>query len=670
MTALLLLLGLALVLVTALLLASRLTSGSVVETLLAAYVIAFGEIVGITLALSPSRWLNAWSLLSALGGCLVVVVVSLRARVRLRPHLAPALAAARDAGRDPAVLALGITVFIAAVYAVLLAGFTPQNSDDALYYHLTRAALWKQHHGVGYMHGAFDARVNGNPPNAEIAMLFTMVLGGGGRYVGFVQFAAYLALALGAVGLARTFGLRPDQALFGGLALASLPIIVLQSSTALNDLVASSLIVAAVYFALARSRGSTWLTALAAGLAISTKVPAVFALPLIAIAALSHGAPHRARRTVTVSLGALVVGSYWYVVNLIERGSLDGGVAGESHLSPDTSLPATIARLDRLAIDTLDLAGASGRDRFVYAIAAVVIAGGLALLLPRRIRPAPVTILAVAAVSLIPLAFPRMRELLDRAHFKLWRDIGRHDLATLAGHDLVRAGTLSSWYGPLLLVLGVPAAVLVWRRRQEHRLPRTATLFALAPVYGIVVLAFALAYQDLSGRFLMPEVALAASVWGIVVRTRVLAWATVAIASATLLLTAVNDAERPAGIRLLARTHRSIWTEPRWQAQTAMTEPEIGPVLAFFDGHVPANATVAMATTPSDEIYPFFGPGLERRIVFPSRRGGVPMQADWLVIRPAVRVLLCRGDWKVVRITSGWRILRRVASTGCTVTEA
>lgn len=671
MTALLLLLlGFALVAGTGLLVAVRLTTGSVVETLLAAYVIAFAEIVVVVLALSPARWLNPWTLLSTVAGCFALAATaSMRTPARRRLHLFSTTPAVFRAGRDPVVVALAIAVGAAAAYAVALAIFTPQNSDDALYYHLTRAALWKQNHGVSYMSGPFDARVNGSPPNAEVAMLFTMLFGGG-RYVGLVQLCAYVALMLGTFGLARRVGLGTDQALFGALIVGTLPIVVLQSSAALNDVVTASLLVTAVYFALSASRPAAWLAALAAGLALGTKVPALLALPLVGAAALVPQLPRRTARAAMVVLSALGIGSYWYVVNLIERGSLDGGVGGESRLTPDRSPADTLARLDRLAIDTLDLSGARGRDRFVYAVAATLMAGTAAVLLRRRLRVAAVTILAAALVSVVPLAFPRAREILDRAHFKLWLELGRRDLASIAGHDLTRAGTLSSWYGPLLLVLGLPAIVLVWRQWRARRLPRTAMVFALAPIYGIVVLALAIDFQDLSGRFLMPEVALAASAWGVALRARAVAWAVVAIACSTLLLALVNDAERPAGIRLLAASHGSIWTEPRWRAQTALVEPELGRVLEFFDAHVPPDATVAMATTPSDALYPFFGPKLERRLVFLSKTSALPMQAGWLVIRPGIRVPRCGADWQTTRMPSDWLVLQRVGSRGCVDTDA
>jgi hypothetical protein len=617
------------------------------------------------LVLSAGRWVTAWTLLAVLAVLAAAAFWTSRARTReLRQRLGVAAASFLDALHDPAVATLALAVALATAYAAAVAVGTPQNSDDALYYHLTRAALWKQHHGVAYLSGPFDARVNGSPPNGEVAMLFTMVLGSSGRYAGLVQLVAYLALALGTVGLAGRLGLARDQALFSGLVVATLPVVVLQSSAALNDVTCASLLVAAVFFALSPGGTPTVLAGLGGGLALGTKVPAVLVLPLVAGAAFVWP-PARLRRVVAIGVGAVAVGAYWYVVNLAEQGSLDGGVAGESDLNPVRSLPDTLARLDRLAIDTVDLAGGVGRDRFVYAIAAAVLVAALAACARRRLRAAALTLVFAGGLTLVPLVFPRLRNVLDRAHFKLWRELGHRDLAAIAGHDLTRAGTLSSWFGPLLLLLGLPALALSWRLQRCGRLRWPGVVLALAPVYGLVVLAVALAYQDLSGRFLVAEVALAAAVWGVALGVRALAWSTVAVACATLVLTRVNDAERPAGVRLLEPAHGSIWTQSRAEVETVYTEPELGPVLSFVDGHVAGNATIALAVTPSDEVYPFFGEGLDRRLLFVRDGGVVPPRAQWLVIRPGLVVRACPRIWRVARAESGWRIARRVGSTSC-----
>jgi hypothetical protein len=73
-----------------------------------------------------------------------------------------------------------------------------------------------QNRAVGYPECACAPYVNAYPPHSEMGALATMVLGG--RPVRrAVQGAAYLALAIGVVGVARALGLGRPQALLGAV---------------------------------------------------------------------------------------------------------------------------------------------------------------------------------------------------------------------------------------------------------------------------------------------------------------------------------------------------------------------------------------------------------------------------------------------------------------------
>jgi 4-amino-4-deoxy-L-arabinose transferase-like glycosyltransferase len=82
-------------------------------------------------------------------------------------------------------------------------------------------------------------------------------------------------------GIARRIGLCRREALFGGLVVATLPILALQASSAQNDLVVASFLVAAVLLLLDGSRFSPYLAALATALAVGTKTSAVVGLPFL-----------------------------------------------------------------------------------------------------------------------------------------------------------------------------------------------------------------------------------------------------------------------------------------------------------------------------------------------------------------------------------------------------
>ena len=71
---------------------------------------------------------------------------------------------------------------------------------------MARAAFWRQHHGLSYIANALESRLNVNPPNAEIGVLFTMLTSGTQRFVGLVQVSALIVCLLAAIGIARRIG--------------------------------------------------------------------------------------------------------------------------------------------------------------------------------------------------------------------------------------------------------------------------------------------------------------------------------------------------------------------------------------------------------------------------------------------------------------------------------
>ncbi len=211
--------------------------------------------------------------------------------------------------RHPAVLVLAVSVLAGVVYSIALAVATPLNDWDELSYHATRAAFWKQQHGVGYIANPVDGRLNANPPNAEIGQLSTMLLAGHDRYLGLVQLFAYGALVLGVAGMARRIGLRTREAVFGALTVATLPVLVLQASGGLNDLVVGSFLLAAAYFATGAGRSTLMLVALAVALAIGTKFTGVLALPTLALVGAAGRAPREWVRLGLAGAAGLGLGS-------------------------------------------------------------------------------------------------------------------------------------------------------------------------------------------------------------------------------------------------------------------------------------------------------------------------------------------------------------------------
>jgi len=144
-----------------------------------------------------------------------------------------------------------------------------------------------------------ELAVNAFPPNAEIETASTMALSGSDRYVGLVQLLALAFACIAIAGVARRLGFDRRAALFGALAFSTYTVVMLQASTALNDLVVASLLITCVYFALGSTHTEFALGALGLALALGTKLTTVFALPALVVFVL---ASQPRRRWATLAL--------------------------------------------------------------------------------------------------------------------------------------------------------------------------------------------------------------------------------------------------------------------------------------------------------------------------------------------------------------------------------
>ena len=657
-----LLLGLALLGLTAARIMARLGIRSPIAFLVGAFVFAHAELLVVAIALSLFRGFGAVEVIVALALlCAAAVVVSRGARSGIDWR-----ATLRPLWTDRLLLVLAVAAGLGFAYSAAMGIWVPQVEDDVLTFHLVRAPLWWQHGGITYLHGIFDLRSNAYPPGGELGELTTLTLAGNDYFVALDQLFSALLLAVGAAGIARRFGFDRRQALFGGLLVLTLPLIALQAGTAMSDLVVAAFLLAAAFFLIDRTRRSPWFAAVATALAIDVKLTAPIALPfLLALAWLATPATLRRARVVAVVAGA-IAGAFWYVVNLAETGTWDGHVSEE--FSVDHGPAPVAARTMRIAIEFIDLSGANGRDRWLYGIAAlIVLAVAVALFVRSRRRRTLVLGGVAAAVAAVPLVLMSVERGLIRGYFKFWELAGRSDLANLdTGRDITKSASNFSWYGPLGSLLLVGAAVLVVIEVRRRRLDRTALSSVVAPLYWLVAFAALLFYQDWIGRFFAFPVALAAATWGIVLRWRPVAWGIVAIGATSLLLSLANDAKRPSGLPLLAgHKPRSVWSTPRWTG-VALRKDYDAPI-RYLDRHVPDSADVGLAITPSEPVYPFFGRGLERhvRFVYPQDRDA-PKGVDWVFIRPDHPSSLCSQAWSLaLKTADGWRIMHRKGARTC-----
>ena len=649
---------------TGLLVATTLRLRGLAQLLLGAYIVAFAEVVGLILFLSA---FEAASRTAILVGVSVLFAATVACWLRLgapRPSLAP-LERLRVLARAPPLLALAIATGLALAYAFALVVGSPPSNWDSLAYHLARAAFWSQGDGIGYVAHAYDERLNVNPPNGEIALTFLLEVGRNERLTGFVQFAALLMLATGVYALARKLPLARGEAAFGALLFVTLPIVILQSSTTQNDLVAASFLVVAAVFLTGESHRELALAALATALALGTKVPAAYGIPILCVlGVVARPRALRMQRIAAVLVGA-VAGSYWYAVNVVRTGHPLGDLPGETgivaFLQPSENLFAAYARI----LDSLDLSGAIGADALAYLLIAIVVVVVLSLTAysdrTRGILPALLTgALIVTPLVLVPVGyaawhvFAKLHDVLEQPDRRL--PVRAWEAQTAASDSL-------SWFGPLGFVLvvgfGVVAALLVRR----GSLPPLALALDTAPLVSFLLISVSLAYDEWQGRFLVFPVALSASLWGLLLRIRRYAVAAVAIGATTAALSLVHFTEKPSGLALLERSvPASIWGAERWEVQSLL-RPEMQGVLRFVEQELSTEATVALAVGEDDFAYPAFGAHLERHIelVPEDSRGRNVGEARWLLANPLRASEIDRSCWRLVHGgNEAWAVFRRL----------
>ena len=380
-----------------------------IDAVLAAYLLFCASAIVIPLALSPFQGLTGLGLMAGAACALAFAATAWVRRGRPALPLRGVVKAGGDALRDPPVLLLACAVTLALAYSAALALATPPNNYDSLWYHLARPAFWKQEQAVGYISQANDVRLDVFPPGAEIVSVWPMVLEGTERFASLFQLVALLATIVGAFGISRRLGLSERQAAFGALLFASLPVVALQAATPLNDVAVCSFIVVAVYFVLSRARLALALGALALALALATKGTALLAVPLVAVCAAVVRPRAEWLRIAALGVGGLLLGSFWYAVNLVKSGDPlpDFTEQGEV-LNRSGAVANVLGELTRMMVDVVDPAGAVGRDRFLYVAVAVVLALAAAVLAVRgrRAREALVFLLAGALTLVLLVASP------------------------------------------------------------------------------------------------------------------------------------------------------------------------------------------------------------------------------------------------------------------------
>ena len=639
--------------------------------LLAAYLLGWAGLVCATIVLSVPAALERWSLLAII----VVLAGGAFALLRFRGTLSRrtgALDGARQALADPVVAVLAVALVVAGIYLGLLAVLTTPNDWDGLTYHETRALLWDQQGRVGYVPSGNDPRLDANPPVSEIGLYLTMLLPRSERFAALPQYLALWAGLLAVVLAARRIGLPRPEAAYAGLVFATLPVVLLHGAAVLNDLLVASFLLAAVVFLIGLTPTELSLGAVALGLALSTKLNAVLALPVL-LAAVLAAVPRSRRKASAIATGAgVLLGSPWYVLNAVETGSLDGDLGSATGQRADHSFATILGSLRALTFDVVDTSGFWSSELFLAIIVGAVLGAVGVFGLARRERRGQALVLAGVVVALTPVLLRAVARPSRYVWEHGWFKLGREDIALDHGDAwkvLSIPDTSLSWYGAAgaLIVLGGVAAAMVGVRR--GRLRRAGLLFAVAPLVLIVTFALTIVYDPWRGRLAMFAVGLACAAWGWTIRIRWLAIGTAVLCITTTGLSLVHSYTKPSGLGILEESlSRSVWHRDRIDTLTVIRNYDGTPaLLRAVEAHVPPDAVIAVATPIDTFLAPLAGPHLSRTLHLVADGGRVPPDATWLVTKGPAVVAGCPGSWTGVfsNLANHWRLLRRARRDAC-----
>jgi hypothetical protein len=596
---------------------------SFVATMLAAYLVASAEVVALAEMLSPAHAIRRGPYLAATCLLLGLAAWSWNRVGRPRPGL-PAMHV-RALVRHPIVGALLIAVVAAIGFETFLVLHTVPNNYDSMTYHLSRAAAWFQQHSLGYV-PAHTERQNADPGNAELQILYTFVFLARDTAAALPQLLAELVSLVAVFGIARRSGFDRAAAAFAAGIVATLSEVALQATTTQNDLITAALVASAAYFILGRRRAELAFAGLAVGLALGTKLTAVFALPLLALLAIAVLSPRRlAALAAATAVAFTLFGSVFFVLNEVHTHRLAGDPSATQRFQPKQTVSGTVSTVARTFYRFADLSGWNADIRIRVTIQNSGIAAFDALHIPAEPLESTTT----------PFYFlPN-----------------------------VRANEDYSYFGPLGALLLLPIGFGFAGAWLLRRTSRVRGLLGLAlPLYALEI-ALAYRYNAWIGRFMLIPVVLAAPLVARAYAFRVVSAGFAAAGIAFLALTFLHNDKKPVG----RDGTPTVWRLSRADAQ-AVSEPLMGPTLRLVDRAIPQDASVGYVLGDDEWDYPLYGSHLSRRLV--KLPADAPLHAArrlglrWVVVGEG-RILdgSRREGWIGVRMPmSGWYLLAPVGS--------
>jgi len=590
---------------SAVLAAASLRLTSLVSTLLAAYLGFVAELGLVTWALSPLHAVTPAGLAVAEGVLLALALGAWLKRGRPPLPVRAAAPAIREIVADPVSAVFLATVGALLAYELVLVLTTPADNWDSLTYHLARVAAWMHHGGIYRIPNAPSANFNDFPPLAEQQILYLFVAVGSGALFALPQYLAQLAILVAVYGCARRLGFRPRPAAASACVFATFSFVLLQATTAQNDLFAASFAVVAACLFLGTSRSELVLGGAAAAMGLGAKPTTALVLPVLACLVLLRG-----RRAVLPALAGGLAGlaavSIWpYALNAIHTGHVfgEGGWTNIGASGQQAGRPGPLSSAVDIVYQLMDVAPLS--DRLIRDLA---IAGLVSSVLVFVVRRRPLEAVLVALPFAAPWLVIRGGDAIAFVS-RSWGFPVRGGGGNIGG--IARAIDVSA-FGPIgaVLLLAAPvAALVVYVRRRDD--PRLIVFAAALPVF-LVLLAQA-KYNWYLTRFLLIPEALTAPLFAIFLRSRVVIAAFLVVAATVAGMVVTQDPARPLDGRY---TFGRPWELTQAQAAYLTDQTGVGDAVTALGRDVPAHACLGAVLGAGEPAFFLSGPRVQRDVVY------------------------------------------------------
>lgn len=224
------------------------------------------------------------------------------------------------------LLAYGLGLFVSIKF--------PPNTSDVLYNHLSRVGYWLQQGSLEPYKG-FIAIGSTYPFNNSLLIYWSVVFLKSDNLVGFIQLFSAIMISITIYEISYRLGFSKTSSILAGLTFLTFPIVILQASTAQNDLLAAAFVCIAFMFALNsfvhQSTSRILFSSLALALALGTKQYTFFILPgyvgLLMFLFVKH--KKTARKTlptwgILLFTCTMAFGMYSYIQNFIFFDSIIG----------------------------------------------------------------------------------------------------------------------------------------------------------------------------------------------------------------------------------------------------------------------------------------------------------------------------------------------------------